>query len=209
MATTSPEALEQVVAEATKERERLIAAARGLVPYGLFDARQVEQLKHGNGYSNVAQDLQALSAAFEQVWPKLEGKTPLTLESVKAASDLGLRLTELVGLREQGTPAQQETTDLRRRAFTLTLRTYEDARSAVRFLRRREGDADSIAPTLYSKVKRSKAEDDTEVPEGSVAPPAPGSAPGAAPVATVPGAGSNGVKAVAAASSDEPFIPRA
>lgn len=180
IATTTPNELEQVVAEATKVRERLIANARGLVLFGLFDARKVEQLKHGNGYSNVAQDLQALSAAFEESWVKIEGKTPLTRESVQAASRLGLRLTRLVALREQGTPEQAEATDLRRRAFTLASRTYEDARAAVRFLRRREDDAESIAPTFYVKVRRSKGDDETELPEGSVAPPAPGSAPGAA-----------------------------
>ncbi len=191
IATSSPNELDQVVAEATKVRERLIANARGLVLFDLLDARKVEQLKHGNGYSNVAQDLQALSAAFEESWAKIEGKTPLSRESVEAASRLAQRLTRLVALREQGTPEQAEATDLRRRAFTLTSRVYEDTRAAVRFLRRRENDAEEIAPTLYVKVKRTKGEDETEVPEGSVASTAPGSAPGAAPASTA-AAASNG-----------------
>jgi hypothetical protein len=209
IATTSPNELDQVVAEAAKLRERLVASARGLVLFGLFDARKVEQLKHGNGYANVAQDLQALSAAFEESWPKIEGKTPFSLESVHSASRLALRLTRLVGLREQGTPAQAEATDMRRRAFTLMSKTYEDARAAVRFLRRREDDAEQIAPTLYVKVRRSKAEDHTEVPDGSVAPPAPGSAPGSllaaggmpAASATATGGAAGGT------SANGPFMP--
>jgi hypothetical protein len=203
IATTSPGELDQVVGEATRERERLIAAARSLVLYGLFDARTVDQLKHGNGFSNVAQDLQALSAAFEQGWVKLEGKTPLTLESVQAASRLGLRLTRLVGLREQGSPAEQEATELRRRAFTLTLRTYEDARAAVRFLRRREGDAESIAPTLYVKPRRTKSEEETPGPDSSTVPPAPG-APFTSGEALP---SSNGGRASGGAASNDPFMP--
>ena len=206
IATTPLNDLDQVVAEATKVRERLIASARGLVVFGLFDVRKVEQLKHGNGYSNVAQDLLALSAAFEESWAKNEGKTPLTHENVQSASRLGLRLTRLVALREQGTPEQAEATDLRRRAFTLTLRAYEDARSAVRFLRRNENDAEDIAPTFYVKVRRSKGEEETQVPEGSVAPPAPGSAPGAAPVgAAVPATNGASAPVASAVAAHGPF----
>lgn len=205
MATTSPNELDQVVAEAAKVRERLVASARGLVLFGLFDARKVEQLKHGNGFANVAQDLQALSAAFEESWPKIEGKTPITLESVHAASRLALRLTRLVGLREQGTPAQAEATDLRRRAFTLMSRTYEDARAAVRFLRRREDDAESIAPTLYTKVRRPRGDDET-LPDGAVIPTAPTSAGGA--VAGGAATATNGTQpSGGAANANGPFMP--
>jgi hypothetical protein len=202
IATTSPDELDEVVVEASKARERLIAAARGLVLFGLFDSRKLEQLKHGNGHSNVAEDLQALSAAFEENWAALEGKTPLTLESVKGASRLGLRVTRLVGLREQGTPEQAEATDLRRRAFTLLLRTYEDVRAAVRFLRRREDDADSIVPTLYVKTRRAGGKDETQVPEGAVAAPVAG-----APVALPGGAAAGGAAPAGnAATSSGPFV---
>lgn len=190
IATTSPNELDEVIVEASKARERLVAAARGLALFGLFDGRKLDQLKHGNGHSNVAEDLQALSAAFEENWTKLEGKTPLTLESVKGASRLALRFTRLVGLKEQGTPEQAEATDLRRRAFTLLLRTYEDVRAAVRFLRRREDDADSIVPTLYVKTRRASGKDETQVPEGTVATPATG-----VPVATPAARGGGGAGA--------------
>lgn len=199
IATTSPNELDEVIVEASKARERLIAAARGLVLFGLFDSRKLEQLKHGNGHNNVAEDLQALSAAFEENWAQLEGKTPLTLESVKGASRLGLRFTRLVGLKEQGTPEQAEATDLRRRAFTLLLRTYEDVRAAVRFLRRREDDAESIVPTLYVKVRRAGGKDETQVPEGTVAAPV-----ASTPVATPAAGAAPAVGAVTSAAG--PFV---
>jgi hypothetical protein len=36
-------------------------------------------------------------------------------------------------------------------AFTLFVRTYDDVRAAVQFLRRAEGDADSIMPSLCER----------------------------------------------------------
>jgi hypothetical protein len=50
-------------------------------------------------------------------------------------------------------------TDQRQRVFTLTLRAYEEARSAVTYLRRREGDAESIAPNLYTGKARRRPTD--------------------------------------------------
>jgi hypothetical protein len=69
-----------------------------------------------------------------------------------------------------------EATDQRLRVFTLMLRTYEEARAAIGYLRRREEDAESIAPTLYpGKGKRRASETVPAVP--SATQPATGSAP--------------------------------
>ena len=57
-------------------------------------------------------------------------------------------------------------TEQRPRAFTLLLlRTYEEARSAIGYLRRREGDAESIAPSLWAnKGRRKVTEAATDTP---------------------------------------------
>jgi hypothetical protein len=78
----------------------------------------------------------------------------------------------LVGARDQGPAVVAEATDQRLRAFTLMLRTYEEARAAIGYLRRREEDAESIAPTLYpGKGKRRSSEPElppaTQPPTGS------------------------------------------
>lgn len=208
IATQPPDELEHVFAEGSKHRELLVASAKALALVGLFDPRKIDQLKHGNGYGNVAQDLQALSAAYEEGWAKIEGKTVLTLDDVKAASRVGLRLTRLVGLREQGTALLAEATENRRRAFTLVSRAYDEVREAVIYLRRRENDADTIAPTLYpGKARRPAVEEPTNVPAGSVPAPAAAGVPGAPALSPATAAPTPTAPSVPAGSSAQgPFV---
>jgi hypothetical protein len=152
--------LDTVSVEAVRLREMLVANAQALALSGLFDAQNLEQLKGANGYKNVAQDLQALSTAIRENWANIQGKSPLTADDVQAASRVALRLTRLVGLKEQGPALLAAATELRTRAFTLVSQTYEETRLAVAYLRRREGDADSIAPSLYPGKGRRRPTDE-------------------------------------------------
>ncbi len=184
--------VDEVSTEASKLREKLVATAQALALSGLFDGKSLEQLKGGNGYKNVAQDLQALSTAMRDNWASIQGKTPLTMDDVQTASRVALRLTRVVGLREQGPVLLAAATDLRLRAFTLVLQTYEEAQAAVGYLRRREDDADSIAPTLYPGKGRRRPMD--QPPAGT--PPAP------APTPPVPAPPAAATPANAAASTE-------
>ena len=206
-ATLPPDDLELLTAEASKLRERLLADANALALHGLVDPRKLEQLKGAKGFKNVAQDLETLSQALQESWSQIQGKSPIVAEDLQAASRIGTRLTRVLGLRDQGPAVLAVATDQRLRAFTLLLRAYEETRFAVRYLRRREDDADSIAPSLYPGVSRRRpSEPEPTVPSnapptGSVpSPPAASSTTqmpaGTAPVAT-PAAG---------ASSKNPFL---
>jgi len=163
---------------------------------------------------NIAQDLQALSAVLLDSWSKIQGKTPTTQEDLLTASRISTRLTRLVGTRDQRPAVVAEATDQRLRAFTLMLLTYEEARGAIGYLRRREEDAESIAPSLYpGKGKRRVRE---TAPASPNAPqPATGSAPVSAdttqplPVVTpaqVAAANAAAAQKGAPASKD-PFLP--
>ena len=81
-----------------------------------------------------------------------------------------------VGDREQ-TPTQIDAADRRQRAFSLFVKAYDQARRAIQYVRWEQGDADSIAPSLYSgrgnsNVKR-RAEDAQVTPAPVVQVPAP------------------------------------
>ena len=54
------------------------------------------------------------------------------------------------GLREQGPAVVQDVARIRDQAFTLMMRAYDEVRRAVTFLRWQQGDADTIAPSLYA-----------------------------------------------------------
>jgi hypothetical protein len=218
IATQPTDDLQALMEEGGNLHDRLLADAKALALYGLFDAKQLEQLKGGNGFNNLAEDLELLSHAMMDSWQKIQGKALTPLEDVQAASRIGLRLTRLAGLRDQGPARLAAATELRLRAFTLVFRTYEEARSAIAYIRRRENDAESIAPSLYSgRVRRKQpdpATDGPQVPPATVsgAEPAPGTAPGTTPPGvTHPGAPSttelaagNGQKV--SGVSKEPFL---
>ena len=148
--------LAELAETASTLRERLVADARALSLHGLLDPRKLESLKGANGVKNVAQDLQMLSQIFQESWPKIEGKSAASVEDLASASRIGTRVTRLVGLREQS-PAQTEAvTEQRRRVFTLAMRAYDETRAAIAYVRRREGDVESIAPNLYSARGRNR-----------------------------------------------------
>ena len=165
-ATLPPDDLAELSDQAVALRERLLADAKALSLHGLLDARKLDQLKGANGIKNVAQDLQMLSQIMQAAWPQIQGKSATVAEDLETASLIGTRLTRVVGVREQGPAQVAAATEQRQRVFTLTLRAYEEARAAVAFLRRREGDAESIAPNLYTGKARRRPTDNstTDVP---------------------------------------------
>jgi hypothetical protein len=191
-ATQPPDDLAEVAEQATMFRERLLAEARALVHHKLVSEEQLAQLKGANGYKNVATDVMVLTGIMQEQWPQIQGKTPTTTEDLDQASRVATRLLRIVGLREQGPAQVAEVADLRLRAFTLLIRTYDDARRAVTYLRSDEDDVDSITPSLHPGRPRRRPTDAEQAPAGPVSP-APGTtapgtaaAPAVAPSAAVP-----------------------
>lgn len=206
IATQPPDDLKALTEEGGKLHDRLLADAKALAAYGLFDGNVLATLKGGNGFNNLAEDLELLSHAMIDGWAKLQTKALTPFEDVESASRIGYRLTQIAGLREQGPARLALASELRMRAFTLLVRTYDDARSAIGYLRRKEDDVDSIAPNLYPgrPSRRKAAADATQVPAGSVAPVATGTHAPVVPAPTV--AVGNGAPGVTnGAGSDNPF----
>jgi hypothetical protein len=78
---------------------------------------------------------------------------------------MATRLTRVVGVREQSPTVVAALTDERLRAFTQLIKAYDDARAAVSYLRRREGDVDEIGPNLYTgNTKPRKVNDPATSP---------------------------------------------
>lgn len=207
IAAQPPDDLDALLEEGGKLKARLTADANALAQYGLFSAKKLEQLKGGQGLNNLAEDLELLSRAMMDSWPQIQGKALTPFEDVQTASRIGLRLTRIAGLREQGPARLAAATELRMRAFTLVQRTYEEARAAIGYLRRAQEDLETIAPTLYPgrSRRRIKEEENTQVPEGSVPPPAAGSSPNA-PATTAPATGAATAQPSANVAANGPFM---
>jgi hypothetical protein len=207
MATKGPSSLEDLVQQANRLNDMLEADARALSFRGLFDAQKLHGLTGGNSYKGLADDLEALANEFEAIFPTIEGKCAITRADLTAATQMATRLTRRLGEQQLSPEAVAAIAEERQRAFTAFIRAYEDARSALEFLRRREGDADKLAPNLYSgNVRRRKANDAASAnPADASQPSAPGASGGAVagPAAGTSPAGNGGA---ASPSTTQPFV---
>lgn len=170
LATKPPDDLVDLVSEASRLRDRLFADAQALALRNLFDPRKLSALKGGNGYKNLASDLQALTTEFEAIFPSIQGKAATTPEELQAATQMATRLTRVIGMREQSPTVVATLTDERLRAFTQVIKAYDDARAAVSYLRRREGDVEEIVPNLYSGNTKPRKVDEPATASPAVPP---------------------------------------
>ncbi|WP_437719803.1 hypothetical protein [Sorangium sp. So ce861] len=190
--------LKPLLAEAVPLRENLLGDAEALARRGLLDAAAVAEIRAGQGHIDTANDLVALSALFSGSWPEISGKTAATEAEVKRAGEIGPQLLAALGIREHGKgPGPTEAADQRARAFALLVHAYDQIRRAVAYLRWDEGDAETIAPSIY-KSRGGRATgasdvapepDDAEDAAAPAGPDAPPPAAGTAPVAVPPGPG--------------------
>jgi hypothetical protein len=131
----------------------------------------------------VAHDVQILTMVLHENWAKVAGKCGATAEEVEHAAKLAIHLQRTVGERERREPAAASPADLRARSYTLFVRAYDDVRRAIIYLRWHEGDADSIAPSLFAGRGGSRRKGAEEEIGSAVTPPvAP--APAAPPTAS-------------------------
>lgn len=184
MATLSSEGAADVpamVAEATPMRDRMLSVAEGMAKYDLVDPKQVANIRSGLGHLDTAHDLGALAALFRGLGPEQQSRLPVPEAEIDRAAELSLQLIAALGRRQVGSdgsslPSRYE--DDRTRAFRLVVRSYDQARRAVSFLRWSEGDADLLVPSFFSGKRRRG----TPTPE-PVEAPVEGEAPNKTPAA--------------------------
>lgn len=174
-------AVADIAEELTRVRDRLYAVAAPLPGYGLIGSSELEKCKVAVGYRPLIGDVITLVGVFRDNWAALQGKVPVTEEELLHAKGLALELQEQLGMKEQGPATTGEAALLRQKAFTLFIRTYEEARRAVLYLRAPHGDADQIAPSFYALRTGKRRQLEEEAAAGAA---------GQAGTAQPPGAGS-------------------
>jgi hypothetical protein len=163
--------------QVVKMRDLLLSEVNTLILRELVDPKAIKDLKGGTGYKNVAFDLFALANVFKKNWAKVSARTTLKSEDLDRAENLADKLVTTVGLKEQAPVVSAEAVRDRQAAYTLLMNTYEEVRLAIGFIRRKQGDVDSIAPSLYQG--RGPTSKKKEAPEPEIVPPT-------APAATAP-----------------------
>jgi hypothetical protein len=191
-ASTPKAAVADAAAELTRIRDQLYAVALPLPGYGLISSSALEKCKVAVGYRPLIGDVITLVGVFREHWTALAGKVPVTEEELLHAKGLALELQKQLGMKEQGPTTTGEVALLRQKAFTLFIRTYEEARRAVLYLRAPHGDADDIAPSFYAlrtgKRRTQESEEANTVtgPAGDSSSPQPLAASASAATPTPP-----------------------
>ena len=156
-ASSPPEQFQELITETAALRETLFNDATAHAKRGLISSKPLESLKGPNGFRNIASDVMTLSIVLRAAWPKLVGKTSVTEAELDRAEVLSDQVICDLGLREQAPATIAEVALDRQKAFTLFMTAYDQLRRAVAYLRWNEGDADDIAPSLYSGRKKKAA----------------------------------------------------
>ena len=158
LVTTSQgvDALPSLSEEGKKLRAVLLADAQALIQRGFIEAQALRPLRANSGYRTLAFDLQILAELFRRCLASNAGLTLVSAAELQRAQELAVTILTLLGRRSRLRADIQSAADLRRRAFTLFVRVYNEARRVVAFLRWQEGDADQLVPLLHEKRKDQK-----------------------------------------------------
>lgn len=151
--------LPAMYAEALRFRETVLAVGRVLVRLRLLESSVFDRAGSVQGYRNVGYELGNLCGKLLDAYPHISGRCPLSEEQLLRGKHLAARLVVGVAVRTTTRAQRTSVTIERRRAYTLMVRAYDEARRMVAFVRWHEGDADAIAPSLYAgrRRKRSRA----------------------------------------------------
>lgn len=140
------------LAEAVRDvRANLVAEVQSLISRRRIAKSALDRLRQSHGYRSQIADVLLLVSVLQHAWPSISGVTGLKLADLHHAEAVANELATAVGFRDQG--AASSTADLRQRAFTHLVRTYDGIRRMITYLRWEEGDADRIAPSFYAGRK--------------------------------------------------------
>ncbi|MFO0711674.1 MAG: hypothetical protein U0353_17610 [Sandaracinus sp.] len=137
-------------------RGLLLAEASVLVQRKQVDADKLAQLKGAVGFRNQVSDVLQLVEVLRGA-----GGSRVTTEELEQAEAAAQALVLALGKREQAPQGQSEASELRQRCFTLFVRSYDELRRVMSYLRWHEGDVDAIIPSLYAGRSRPRSKDET------------------------------------------------
>ena len=197
----TPDELRVLCDQAIVARDLFRTDAAPLCKRGLIEASALKDCRGLMGYRNIATELGLVVTVFKGAWSVIQGKTAVTLDELERARRISQAMARYVGYKEQASLTVAEASDKRARAFTLLHNCYDEVRRVVIYTRWAEGDAETIAPSIYAGRNRG---DDTSEEEGTTETGAQAAHNQTTP-STETGT-SNGTSTGTGSSTDEPFM---
>ncbi len=200
-ASQPPEQLQQLFEKLTALRDLYKADIEVLAKHKVLDSKRLSELRNTQGFKAVSLDVLLLCSILRDHWSAIEGKTTIQRADLDEAEETANELAIGFALKEQGPAAASAASAQRQRAYTLFVNAYDDARRALSYLRWRQEDVESIAPSLYTG-RGGRGTPSSEVKPTPVTPPAPTSpATPSAPATATP------TEAQSAAPNAPPGMP--
>lgn len=167
-----------LAAKVAHYRDLFVHGIQGLQQRELLPADAMKDFVGGKAYKVAAFETVTAAHMLRAQPPEVFALAGVTAEEIALGTSLAGELTEQLGRREIVPAGVTGVVRERQQAYTLVLRGYDEARRAVSYLRWREGDVDSIAPSLYAGRNRRTEQSDPQ--------------PVVADVPVTPSAGGNG-----------------
>ena len=181
LATKHGIALDETFDDLARERRVLLAEAQSLVSQRRLSPSVLAELVGGTGYESLCFDLLQLVGTFRREWPSIESATPVTVADLDRAETIASVFATALGENARAGSSGTPLAELRARAYTYFVRTYDEVRRAIAFVRFDDEDADEIAPSLSAGRRRADDGDEATVDAptngAATAPGMPGGSP--------------------------------
>ena len=164
LAASGGSSLEALAKTVSDTRAHLVTEAKALMHRGVLEENALDGLVGGQAYRDQAFDVHQLVDIFLANEAAFGRFTALSRADVEQASADAEAFLTALGIRNQPDSGKLEA-QLRDRAYTVLVRTYDEVRRLLAFLRWEEGDADRIAPSLFAGRSARKRE---AVPTGDM-----------------------------------------
>lgn len=138
----------QTLTNAIAVRDALLFDARVMLRRGLLPVASLDGIVRQQGYRQVAAELHVLVSLLQEYWQNVKGKVNTTPYQLQQAALLVHALCSEDRVRPKRTWGEASAVLLRKQAFTVTVRAYNEMRRCLRFLTRRR-QIDELAPSLY------------------------------------------------------------
>jgi hypothetical protein len=162
--------------DATRKRHLYELICRAMMAEDVLPADALKDFDGGNGFSNKASDLHILANLLMTNMDAVKkSRINVTVDELKHAQDLAVRLRGMVAQREQSPQEHAAAIDTRNRAFTLFFNCYDEVCRGLTYTRWYHHDIEQIAPSLYSYRAKLRHSDkalasSTTTPAASPAP---------------------------------------
>ncbi|AKF09882.1 hypothetical protein DB32_007031 [Sandaracinus amylolyticus] len=152
------------------EEHQLIAGdLDALANRKIIDRSRIDAGRSILGYRTTVDSTFVLLSLTRSLWMTIQGRTLLTEADLERIEAKAQAMLDRLNQREQRA-TRMPTRELRDRALTLLVRTYDEIRRMLTFVRWAQGDADEIAPSLYARRGRKHGGTDTDPPDEDVEP---------------------------------------